>query len=309
VSEVTVIVPARDASATIAATLRALEAQTEGAEVIVIDNGSEDDTADLARASGLKPKVIELARGGGPGRARNAGARAARGSLLAFTDADCEPEPDWVAAGLRHAAEAELIQGRVVPSGPAGPFDRTVAVSQETGLYETANLFVTREAFERVGGFADFDDPTKAPFGEDALFGWRCRRSGARSAFASDAVVRHAVFDRGAWGYLKERWRRRLFPRLVREAPELRRQFLYLGLFLTRRAAAFDLALVGGIVAVALGTPWPALAGLPYLVQLGDLLLRWRRRGPVAAVVDLVGDAVGAVALLYGTLRARSVVL
>jgi glycosyltransferase involved in cell wall biosynthesis len=309
VSEVTVIVPARDASATISATLRALAAQTEEPEVIVVDNGSDDDTADLARSSRLKPTVIELARGGGPGQARNAGARAARGSLLAFTDADCEPEPGWVAAGLRHAAAADLIQGRVVPSGPAGPFDRTVAVSQETGLYETANLFVTREAFEQVGGFSDFEDPSKPPFGEDVLFGWRCRRRGARSSFASDAVVRHAVFGRGAWGYLKERWRRRLFPQLVREAPELRSQFLFLGLFLTRRTAAFDLVLLGGIAAIVIGSPWPALAAAPYLVQLAALVLRWRRRGPITALVDLVADAVGAVALLYGSIRARSAVL
>jgi glycosyltransferase involved in cell wall biosynthesis len=309
VTEVTVIVPARDAAATISGTLRALEAQTEDPEVIVVDNGSRDDTAALARSSRLRPTVIALDRGAGPGQARNAGARAARGSLLAFTDADCEPEPGWVAAGLRHADGADLIQGRVTPAGPAGPFDRTVAVTRETGLYETANLFVSREVFERVGGFSDFDDPSKAPFGEDVLFGWRCRRRGAQSSFAADALVRHAVFDRGAWGYLKERWRRRLFPQLVREAPELRRQFLYLRLFLTRRTAAFDLAVLGAIAAIVLGTPWPALAALPYLAQLAALVLRWRRRGPFAGVVELVADAIGMLALLYGAIRARSVVL
>jgi glycosyltransferase involved in cell wall biosynthesis len=310
VREVSVIIPARDAAATIAATLRALEAQTEEAEVIVVDNGSEDSTAEIARSSPLRPKVIELPRGGGPGQARNAGARAAAGELLAFTDADCEPDPGWVAGGLKHAARADLIQGRVVPAGPCGPFDRTVDVGRETGLYETANLFVTRQAFERAGGFGAFDDPSKGPpFGEDAHFGWRCRRLGARVAFADDALVRHAVFPRGPLGYIKERWRRRFFPALVHELPELREAFLYGRLWLTRQGAAFDLALGGAVVAAVLWNPWPALAILPYLGSMTALALHWRRRGPLKAVVEMASDAVGFAALLYGSLRARSAVL
>jgi glycosyltransferase involved in cell wall biosynthesis len=310
VTEVSVIVPARDAAATIAATLRALGAQTEEAEVIVVDNGSEDSTAQIARSSPLRPKVLELPRGDGPGQARNAGARAASGGLLAFTDADCEPEPGWVAAGRKHAAQADLIQGRVVPAGPSGPFDRTVDVGRETGLYETANLFVTKDAFERAEGFGAFDDASKGPpFGEDAHFGWRCRRLGARDVFADDAVVRHAVFPRGPVGYIRERWRRRFFPGLVHELPELRAAFLYGRVWLTRESAAFDLALAGTTIAVVLWTPWPAIAILPYLWSLTALTLHWRRRGPAKAAVEVIADAVGFAALVYGSLRARSVVL
>jgi glycosyltransferase involved in cell wall biosynthesis len=310
VTEVSVIVPARDAAETIRATLRALGAQTESAEVIVVDNGSEDATAEIARSSALRPRVIQLPRGGGPGQARNAGARAASGEVLAFTDADCEPEPGWLAEGLKRTAEADLIQGRVTPVGPTGPFDRTVDVGRETGLYETANLFVTRDAFEQAGGFGAFDDASKGPpFGEDAVFGWQCRRLGARPAFAAEALVRHAVFPRGPLGYAKERWRRRFFPALVREVPELRRAFLYGRVFLTRQTAAFDLAVAGGIAALALWTPWPALATIPYAWTLGRLTVHWRRRGPLKAAVELVADAVGLVALLYGSLAARSMVL
>jgi glycosyltransferase involved in cell wall biosynthesis len=309
VTEISVIVPARDASKTISATMRALEAQTEDAEVIVVDDGSRDDTAEVARSSRLRPTVIEL-DGGGPDQARNAGARAASGSLLAFTDADCEPDPGWLAAGLKHAIRADLIQGRVTPSVPAGPFDRKVAVTHETGLYETANLFVRKALFERAGGFNGFvDSSAGAHFGEDALFGWACRRLGAESAFAPDAVVRHAVFPRGPAGYVKERWRVWMFPRLVREIPELRRAFLYRGLFLTSRSAALDLAVIGLITALVLGTAWPGLAAVPYLVQLGSTGIRWRRRGPIVAVVQLAADVVALAALIYGSVRARRVVL
>ena len=307
-SSVTVIVPARDAAATIEATLRALEAQTESAEVIVVDNGSDDDTAQLARSSPVDPTVIELPRGAGPGRARNEGARAASGELLAFTDADCEPEPGWVRAGIERAAGADLIQGRVRPAAPRGPFDRTVDVGVETTLYETANLFVTKEAFERAGGFGQFSAPREAPFGEDVVFGWRCRRAGSRAVFAPEAVVRHAVFARGPWGYVRERWRRRHFPALVREVPELRRTFLYRRFFLNTRSAAADLAVVAIAAAVAV-SPFAALGAVPYAVSVGAAALRWRRRAPIVALVEPVADAVGLVAVLVGSARSRTVVL
>jgi glycosyltransferase involved in cell wall biosynthesis len=309
-TEISVIIPARDASATIAATMRALEAQTGDYEVIVVDDGSQDRTAELARSSSLEPTVVELTEARGPGNARNAGVAVAKGSLLAFTDADCEPEPGWLAAGLRHAGRADLIQGVVTPAARFDPFDRTIAFSRETGLYETSNLFVSKETFERVGGFSDFVDPANPHgFGEDAEFGWRCRRSGARTSFAEDAVVRHAVFPRGPSGYVKERWRRSMFPLLVKKIPELRGFFLYRRVFLTRRTAAFDLACLGGVVAALLGSPWPALAAAPYLGLLAVDAGRWRKRAPIVAVVELAADAVGLGALLYGSGRWRALVL
>jgi glycosyltransferase involved in cell wall biosynthesis len=309
-TDISVIVPARDASATIAATMRALEAQTGDYEVIVVDDGSRDGTAELARSSPLGPTVVELPEARGPGNARNAGVAVARGSLLAFTDADCEPEPGWLAAGLAHAPNADLIQGVVTPASRFAPFDRTIAFTRETGLYETSNLFVSKEIFERVGGFSDFVDPANPHgFGEDAEFGWRCRRLGARTSFAEDAVVRHAVFPRGPAGYVKERWRRSMFPLLVKKIPELRTFFLYRRVFLTRKGAAFDLACVGCVIAALLGSPWPALAAAPYLGLLAVSARQWRKRAPVVAAVELAADAVGMAALLYGSVRSRALVL
>ncbi|MDQ3770308.1 MAG: glycosyltransferase, partial [Actinomycetota bacterium] len=71
---VSVIVPARDAAATLPATLAALAAQDDppAHEVIVVDNGSRDETAELAQRAGVT--VLRLLRGLGPGVARHAGA-------------------------------------------------------------------------------------------------------------------------------------------------------------------------------------------------------------------------------------------
>ncbi|MCW2966884.1 MAG: glycosyl transferase family 2, partial [Solirubrobacteraceae bacterium] len=257
--DVSVIVPAHNAAGTIGPTLRALAAQAFGGryEVIVVDDASGDDTGAIAQAAGAR--VVRNDPGLGAAGARNRGVQEARGAVLAFTDADCEPAPDWLAMGTACIdAGADLVQGAVepLPGVPLGPWDRTLVVSGERGLYETANLFVRRATFDAAGGFPSFVAGAAAvgrglgpkvgesPFGEDTTFGWRARRTGARTAFAAEALVHHAVFPRGARGYVRERWRARFFPTMVRENPELRGLF-FAGTFLTPRRAAFDLAAAG----------------------------------------------------------------
>ncbi|HEV2814607.1 MAG TPA: glycosyltransferase family A protein, partial [Solirubrobacteraceae bacterium] len=221
-----VIVPARDAEETLPRTLAALEAQRDAPSFEV--HVAQDDAGD------------------GPARARNAGVAATTAPLLAFTDADCFPEPDWLARGVAALEQADLVQGAVLPEHPPGPFDRTVHVRDAHGLFETANLLCRRELFDRLGGFERWLVPDDGKeLGEDVLFGWRARRAGARIAFAADAVVRHAVFPRGAHGFVAERARLAAFPALAKRMPELRGTVLHRRAFLSERSLAFDAALAG----------------------------------------------------------------
>jgi glycosyltransferase involved in cell wall biosynthesis len=311
---VSVIVPARDAAATIPDTLAALSAQRfdRPYEVIVVDNGSRDETAQIARRAGVT--VIERQRGEGPAAARNAGAEAAAAPMLAFTDADCRPTPGWLTAGVRALERADLVQGAVTPPVDAsfGPFDRTVWVSDE-GLYETANLFVRREWWRRVGGFRELfsDDGESAPFGEDAWFGWRARDAGARTAFAPDALVHHAVFPRHAGEFVLDRRRLDRFPALAARVPQLRDRRFFGRWFLSRRTAALDAALAGGAAAVLARRPSMAIAAAaPYAVVVASEAAGWGPRvGPRVALVSMAADLVGATALVRGSLRWRTLVL
>ena len=310
---VSVVVAAMNARETLPRTLAALSRQDldQEYEVIVVDDGSDDDTAALAaRAPG--PVSVETKERGGPGSARNHGAGVARADVLAFTDADCFPASDWLRSGLSAIEHADLVQGAVTadPSARRGPFDRTLWVTFDSGLYQTADLFVRRSVFDSVGGFEDWLRPDSAShFGEDVLFAWRARRAGARAAFCGSALVHHAVIPRGPRGYLRERRRLAHFPELVRLVPELRESFLYRRWFLTRRSASFDAALVSALAALVLRSRLPLLGAGPYAWELGRYALGWRHRAAGVAAVELAADALGCAALARGTVGNRRLVL
>lgn len=321
---VSVVVPAYNAADTLGACLDALAEQTfPRFEAIVVDDGSSDGTAELAARHRLEPKVVRLGGGAGAGAARAAGVEAAAGVLLAFTDADCEPAPGWLAAGLGALEHADLVQGMTLPPPGAhvGPYDRILAVTREWGLYESANLFVRREAYERAGGFEGgrTDDESFSvagrsgvaagrPLGEDVAFAWRAKRAGARTAFCEEALVHHAVFSRGVAEFIAERRRARHFPRLTREVPELRQVFFWKRVFLSRRSAAFDLAMAGAVLALRRHPLAAAAALAPYAAELAGDYRRWpgQWRVPVA---NAAADAVQAAALVRGSVAARTAVL
>jgi glycosyltransferase involved in cell wall biosynthesis len=307
---VSIVIPARDAEAMIGRTVAAAVAQELDGdfEVIVVDDGSADATARVARAAGARIVAHPAPRG--PADARNAGVAASGAPLIAFTDADCIPAPGWLQAGVSALEHADLVQGRVEPEAgvPVGPFDHVIAVREETGLYETANLFVRREWFERVGGFKPFIDPAQGHFGEDLVFGWAVRRAGGRSAFAADALVHHEVVPRPASAWIRERRRLRLFNEATRAVPELRSRW-FMGVFLSRRTAKFDLALAGAIAALVTRRPWLALLVLPY-ARATFRTDQWYRRSVARQnAAHALGDLVGLLSLIEGSAKTGEVIL
>ena len=184
-----IIIPARNAEREIAPTLAALA----GFDVVVAVNGSSDSTAEVARSYGATVVVLER-----PSRsaARNLGAATAAGERLLFTDATCVPEPGWVELLAGCLDETPLAGGpvRVTTStrpGAAERFDALWRFQQERAVREGgwsagANLGVTREAFERLGGF---DERLSA--GDDVDLCIRARRAGLAIGWCAAAEVAH----------------------------------------------------------------------------------------------------------------------
>jgi len=249
-------------------------------------------------------------RASGPASARNAGAAATSAPLLAFTDADCFPAAGWLAAGAGALERADLVQGAVRPERPPGPFDRTLWVERRSGLWESANLLVRRELFQALGGFEEWVVPgIGKAFGEDMWLGWRAFRAGASLGFAPDALVEHAVFERGPAGYVEERRRLRYFPQAATLMPELRDAFFDRRWFLSAATRDFDVAVAGAVGAAARRSPWPLALAAPFAVRIARHAAPHGRDAPVVAAAEVAAHAVGAWSLALGSVRHRAPVL
>ena len=183
------------------AAVAVLEHPRDELEVIVVDDGGSGDLEPAV--GGLPVRLLRRARGG-PGAARNDGARAAEGELLAFTDDDCLPEPGWLrelCAAARDAAPGTMVGGRTVNALAGNRFAETSQHIQDlvyahynrdperARFFATNNLAVPRDVFLELGGF----DVATFPFASedrDLCDRWRASGRGLRSA--PGAVVRHA---------------------------------------------------------------------------------------------------------------------
>jgi glycosyltransferase involved in cell wall biosynthesis len=180
---VSVIVPALNASGTLGDQLLALSRQTYSApwEVLIADNGSSDDTVNIAQswASGLPgSRVIDASQGRGAGHARNVGAAAANGDLLAFCDADDIVDSGWLSALVEAAAYSDIVGGAV---GTAQPLPVHM---DYLPWASTSCMAVWKEVFNNLGGFdAEF---LRA---QDVEFSWRAQLARYRISGAPEAYI------------------------------------------------------------------------------------------------------------------------
>ena len=223
---VSVVVPTYNRREALARLLASLARQTlppRDFEVVVVDDGSTDGTADWLRSRDF-PYPLRVVAGAhqGPSAARNAGVDAASGARVLFVDDDVVPVPEnlaeHVATAGAHGVERTVVMGPLSPPPgvPRPPWlrwvDATLARqyrSLATGefvasprQFYTANAAVPRALLQRVGGF-----DTRFLRDEDAGLAYRLEAAGARFAFALSADVYHfaehsfATWRRTAYQY------------------------------------------------------------------------------------------------------------
>lgn len=317
------VVPVRDRRQLLVELLAALDAQTfRRFEVVVVDDGSTDGSAEAAATRVVAGRPVRLQRADRVGAvvARTIGVAASIGEILAFTDSDCFPEAAWLARGVAAIdGGADVVNGRTRPARAMKPRDRSVASGRE-GLYPTCNMFYRRSAFDGVGGF-DVDAAGSlgfrvgalargTGFGEDTLLAWRARRAGAVVVYDPEAIVDHHVFPPD-WRDLVSRWTQvAAFPALVRDVPELRstivRRRVLFGDSSRVPAYVFGLALLTrrrSLMATVLA--WWAVRRL---LDLRRFPVSWPER--IAALpAEMATDAAMGVAYVVGSARARTLVL
>lgn len=271
-----VIVPAFNAQATLSACLHALARQTMAAdryEVVVVDDGSSDGTAALARAAGVR--VFSQTNQGQAG-ARNRGVAEARGDIVVFTDADCEPAPDWLQTMVAPFADPDV-------AGCKGVYrTRQRQLAARFAQIEYEERYARMSSLERI----DFVDTYSAAYrrqvfvdnegfdvsfpgdssGEDQEFSFRLSERGHKLVFVPQAVVYHQhpasvvaywrrKYKTGYWKALVLRLHPEKAVRDTHTPPSLKAQMGLLALTPPAIAAG---ALAGHV--------WPAVGGVALLL-------------------------------------------
>jgi GT2 family glycosyltransferase len=136
--DLTVVIPTLNGARGVDRCLRALAAQSirPRMEIVVVDDGSTDDTVSVARAHGVI--VLSHPANLGIAAARNTGLNAAAADIIAFLDDDCEPEPDWARHLLAGYAEDDVagVCGPIVPRTPPGYLSGFLARNNPLGPLE-----------------------------------------------------------------------------------------------------------------------------------------------------------------------------
>ena len=285
--KVSVIVPAYNAASTLEACLTSLVNQTyphDLYEVVVVDDGSTDQTASLAEHAGAR--VIHQ-RNQGPAVARNRGVEAATGDFILFTDADCVPAPDWIermmdafldpnvvgAKGVYRTGQKQLMS-RFVQCEYQDKYDR-LAHQAQIDFIDTYSAAYRRCQFLENGGF---DPIFPRPSVEDQEFSFRLSQKGYRMVFIPSAIVYHRhdrtlgeyarrKFNIGYWKALLIRWHPDKIAHNSHTPQTLKIQILLLGL------AGLALAIwpfwpsIGSIAAITLALIF-GLTAFPFTIKV-----------------------------------------
>lgn len=197
---ISVVIPAYNSEETIGLAIKGVLSQIEIGEfeLIVVDDGSTDKTAQIIKSFSVVKYIYQ--ENAGPASARNRGAHAAEGDIIFFTDSDCIPSPDWIAKLLVYFCEPEIA----VVSGTYDLVDEGSLLSkcihqeimyrhkQHMPVYPKSfgsyNFSVRKKVFDEVGGF---NQHYRTASGEDNDLSYKILKAGYRIYFANDARVQH----------------------------------------------------------------------------------------------------------------------
>jgi GT2 family glycosyltransferase len=292
---VSVVVPTVDRVHLLERCLRGLAAQRDVSfEVLVVHDGNPAVVRLLERWADAVPlRALGIAASGASAK-RNAGWQHAQADVVAFTDDDCEPAPEWLRAALPALDDDDvaLVQGKVLAhpddARVDGRYARTIEVTGPLQTFPNANLFYRRAALAEAGGYDE-----RLTAGEDTDLAWRVIGLGGQPRFLASSLVWHAVRPVGFVGHLRSLPRWRSLPEVVKRHPELR-QLAYRRYFWKNTHPKAWLALLG--LALAVRQPAALALAVPHVLA---------RRHPGLLVSDWLECAV----MAGGSLRWKAILL
>jgi glycosyltransferase involved in cell wall biosynthesis len=204
-STVSIIIPARNEARSIGeviATIRSQQPAGINLDIVLVDDGSTDETVSVARGAGARVVELGASGGGNPAVARNRGASSAFGDPIVFLDADCSPAPGWLDRLLAAHQSGAAVVGGSLDLPPKLP---TMARCDyycgwyhvhsrrpggEVPNHPPGNLSVRRQAFARTRGFTEEQPVAYAH--EELAWQAEVQAAGGKIVFEPRAVVYHS---------------------------------------------------------------------------------------------------------------------
>jgi cellulose synthase/poly-beta-1,6-N-acetylglucosamine synthase-like glycosyltransferase len=199
-----VIIPAYNAEKTLSFCLEALADQSvpkENYEVIVVDDGSTDETSKIAKGFNVK-YIFQTNRG--PATARNRGARKAAGGIILFTDSDCVPDHNWIQEMVSPFSDTEVVgvkgayktrQREFAARFAQAEFEDRYDLLQKSSfidMVDTYSAAFRKDVFLNMGGF---DESFPVANNEDTELSYRLATAGYKLVFNPGAFVYHTHPD------------------------------------------------------------------------------------------------------------------
>ncbi|MCI4624572.1 MAG: glycosyltransferase [Candidatus Magnetoovum sp. WYHC-5] len=211
-----VIIPAYNAQKTIGMCLDALMKQTyTDYEVIVIDDGSSDNTASIVNAY---PVRYVRQENSGPACARNRGVSLSSGEVILFTDSDCIPSQNWISEMVSvFEADPEVVaikgvyktnQSQLIARFAQAEFEERYDICQKSktiSMVDTYSAAYKKDIFTTAGGF---DESFPTANNEDTELSYKMSSKGYKMVFNPKVVVYHLGHPSSVWDYMRKKfWR------------------------------------------------------------------------------------------------------
>lgn len=208
---VSIIIPAHNEAYDLGNLVDSIKRHLKAVEVelIIIDNGSTDQTGEVALE--YQCRLIKLSEKVYPSVARNIGAKESGSEVLIFLDGDVVVTQSWAKEIERLVTDSDFMSGNVLTGDS---YQMSLAPSwienywfeplrkNEKSYINGGNIIITRKAFERIGGFSE-----SLETGEDVDFSGRAKKAGVRVELNPFLVVHHEGFPKDLRNFFRrERW-------------------------------------------------------------------------------------------------------
>ncbi len=212
---VSVVIPAYNCENTLPIALQSLLTlkNLNPVEIIVVDDGSTDNTSKIVKTFPMVKYVYQ--KNSGPAATRNRGFKESTGEIVFFTDSDCIPQEDWIVRCVGHFDKPEIgvVAGTYGIANPENILARSIhseimfrhnrRMPDFPKSFGSYNFCVRRNIFDLVGGF---DESYPFASGEDNDLSYKILEKGYKIYFERSAIVKH-FHQINLLKYLREQWR------------------------------------------------------------------------------------------------------